>query len=81
MPTCPGRRFSAGIPEWWGALEEILAIGDVDPAPTMPPVAHTDAAAAEILNDENSDVRAILQAAEEKTKREWLDEYHKQLGA
>lgn len=79
----PWTTVSAGIPEWWGApLEEILAIGDVDPAPDYAPGrTYVDAAAAEILNDENSDVRAILQAAEEKTKREWLDEYHKQLGA
>ncbi len=78
----PWTTVSAGIPEWWAApLEEILAVGDVDPAPDYAPGrTYVDAAAAEILNDENSDVKAMLQAAEDKTKREWLDEYHKKLG-
>ena len=79
----PWTTVSAGIPEWWAApLEEILAVGDVDPAPDYAPGrTYVDAAAAEIVNDEKSDVRAMLQDAEDKTKREWLDEYHKKLGA
>jgi ABC-type glycerol-3-phosphate transport system substrate-binding protein len=78
----PWTTVSAGIPDWWAApLEQILSLGDVDPAPDYAPGrSYVDAACAEILNDQNSDVQAMLQAAEDKTKREFLDEYHKKLG-
>jgi len=78
----PWTDVSAGIPDWWAKpLEEILALGDIDPAPDYAPGrSYVDAACAEIINDPNSDVKAILQAAEDKTKREFLAEYHKKLG-
>jgi len=76
----PWTTVSAGIPDWWAKpLEDILGRGDIDPAPDYRGGDYFYPAEAEILNSENSDVEGMLKAAEEKCKREWLDEYHKKL--
>ena len=77
----PWNTVSVGIPDWWGpTLDGMLKIGDVHPAPDyIPARTYVDAACAEIVNDPNSDVRGILQAAEDKTKSEFLDQFHAKL--
>lgn len=76
----PWTTVSVGIPDWWAKpLEDILQRGDIDPAPDYRGGDYFYPAEAEILNDPNSDIEAGLKAAEEKCKREWLDEYHRKL--
>ncbi len=78
----PWTSVSSGLPEWWAApVDEMLSIGDADPAPDYQGYDYFMAGVAKMIIDQNSDVKAILAESEEITKREWMDEYHKTLKA
>ena len=74
----PWTEVSLGVPEWWGQpLQDILAHGGVYPALDFD--YDMQAPLEQIVNDEGSDIQAILAEAEDICKREWLDEYHNSL--
>jgi len=76
----PWNTVSSGVPEWWGQpLLTILEYGGKSPAPDYRGADYLEKALQEILRTEDSDIKAELQKGEDRARREFLDEYHKQL--
>jgi ABC-type glycerol-3-phosphate transport system substrate-binding protein len=73
-------QVSYGVPEWWGAtLPEMMDNARQPIAPDYRGETYWRKAAEDIMRDPAANVEAVLTAAEETCKREWLDEYMKGL--
>jgi ABC-type glycerol-3-phosphate transport system substrate-binding protein len=71
---------SVGVPAWWAeTVGRMVKAGGVSPAPDYKGGDYFSKALEKIFQDPGANIEAELTAAEELCKKEWLDEYHKNL--